>query len=389
MEKRSAKGGADVTKKKTVLFILMAILLCFVLSSCGRVTSVRQSIKKEASAHKSDKKTEEQAEQAGIAVNHGNELTIGFSQVGEESDWRLAANKSVTNAFSTKYGYNLIYDNAQQKQENQIKAVREFIDQNVDYIIIDPITEYGWDNTLEEAQEAGIPVIIVDRNVSVSDRSLYTAWIGSDFRMEGDRACAWLKTFLDEKNIKGRVNIAHIQGTYDSSAQLGRTAALEEACRKNSNWKIISSKSGEFTQAKGKEVMEQMLRTYGDSINVVYCENDNEAFGAIEAIEAAGKTAGKNIRGGEIMVISFDATRSGLLKTLDGKIALNVECNPDYGPKLTQIVMDLNNGKVVPHDQYIEETMFSAHKSITEVRIESLTQSVTLLTEELIDGRMY
>lgn len=138
----------------------------------------------------------ESLDEAGIYVNTGDTITVGFSQIGAESDWRLACTNSVVSAFTAENGYNLIYDDAQQKQENQFKAIREFIDQDVDYIILDPIVETGWEGALLEAKEAGIPVIIVDRRVSVEDDSLYTAWVGADFYLEGARACAWLDAFL-------------------------------------------------------------------------------------------------------------------------------------------------------------------------------------------------
>ena len=320
----------------------------------------------------------------------GKELiTVGFSQVGAESDWRLAASESIQRSFTAENGFNLIFDNAQQKQENQIKAVREFIDQNVDYILIDPITEIGWDTTLEEARDAAIPVIIVDRRVDVKDPFLYTAWIGSDFRLEGDKVCAWLKAFLDRKGIKGRINIVDIQGTLDSSAQIGRTRALEAAVKRNYNWKIIDSDTGDFTKAKGREVMEKMLKSYGDAINVVYCENDNEAFGAIEAIENTGRHVGEDIEAGEILLISFDATRAGLTLTLNGNISVNAECNPDYGPRLVEMINTLENGGTLPHDQYIEEEIFSAVPGIKTIETGNERIDVTFLTQQLIDERIY
>ena len=316
-------------------------------------------------------------------------ITIGFSQVGAESDWRIAASESIQRSFTPENGFNLIFDNAQQKQENQIKAVREFIDQNVDYIMIDPITEIGWDTTLEEARDAAIPVIIVDRRVDVKDDTLYKAWIGSDFELEGEKACAWLKAFLDARGIRGRVNIVDIQGTIDSSAQIGRTKALETAAKRYSNWHIIGRDTGEFTKAKGREVMEKMLKTYGDSINVVYCENDNEAFGAIEAIENTGRHVGEDIENGEILLISFDATRAGLTLTINGNIAVNVECNPDYGPRLADMVNTLEKGGTLPKDQFIDEEIFSAVTQIKSIDLGGTRSGVTMLTQQLIDARTY
>ena len=322
--------------------------------------------------------------------NIPNELiTVGFSQVGAESDWRLAASDSVQNALTPENGFNLIFDNAQQKQENQIKAVREFIDQNVDYILIDPIMETGWDTALEEARDAAIPVIIVDRRVDVKDASLYTAWIGSDFELEGEKACAWLKAFLDAKGIKRRINIVDIQGTLDSSAQLGRSKALDAAARRYYNWNIIGRDTGDFTKAKGKEVMEDMLKLYGDSINVVYCENDNETFGAIEAIENTGRHVGEDINNGEILLISFDSTRAGLTLTLNGNISVNVECNPDYGSKLADMINTMEEGGELKHDQFIDEEIFSAEPSVKKIKVRNIDTPVTMLTQQIIDDRNY
>lgn len=186
--------------------------------------------------------------------------------------------------FSKDNGYELIFDDAQQKQENQITAIRNFIQQEVDYIVLAPVTETGWDTVLQEAKDAAIPVIIVDRMVDVSDDSLYTAWVGSNFELEGKKASAWLKAYADAKGMK-EINIVDIQGTIGASAQIGRTKGLADAVEAN-GWNLLAAQTGEFTQAKGQEVMESMLKQY-DNINVVYCENDNEAFGAIDAIEAA------------------------------------------------------------------------------------------------------
>lgn len=262
-------------------------------------------------------------------------ITVGFSQVGAESDWRTANSESMKSTFSEANGYELIFDDAQQKQENQITAIRNFIQQEVDYIVLAPVTESGWDAVLQEAKDAKIPVIIVDRMVKVSDDSLYTAWVGSNFELEGQKACAWLKAYQDAKGLK-EINVVDIQGTIGASAQIGRTKGLEDAVKAN-GWNLLASQTGEFTQAKGQEVMESLLKRY-DNINVVYCENDNEAFGAIDAIEAAGKKVGPD---GDILVMSFDSTKAGLTDTLSGKIICNTECNPLHGPRVEQIIKKL------------------------------------------------
>ena len=294
------------------------------------------------------------------------EIVVGFSQVGAESDWRTANTNSMKDTFSTENGYKLIFDDAQQKQENQIKAIRNFIQQEVDYIVLAPTTETGWDTVLQEAKDAGIPVIVVDRMVEVSDDSLFTAWVGSDFRSEGEKAVQWMEAKFGTEDP---LNIVHIQGSIGSSAQIGRTKALDEAAAKNSNWNIVAQQTGEFTQAKGQEVMESVLKNNSD-IDVVYCENDNEAFGAIDAIKAAGKTYGKD---GEITIISFDATKPALTMALAGEINYDVECNPLHGPRVEAIIQQLEKGEVPEKLAYVEESAFDA----------------TELTQEIVDARAY
>lgn len=318
-------------------------------------------------------------------------ITVGFSQVGAESDWRTANTESMKSTFSEDNGYELIFDDAQQKQENQITAIRNFIQQDVDYIVLAPVTETGWDTVLKEAKDADIPVIIVDRMIDVSDDSLYTAWVGSNFKMEGQKACEWLNAYAEAKGMK-EVNIAHIQGTIGASAQIGRTEGLEEAA-KEYGWNIVAQQTGEFTQAKGQEVMESMLKQY-DNINVVYCENDNEAFGAIDAIEAAGKTVGSDIANGEIMVMSFDTTNAGLTDTLAGKIACDVECNPLHGPRAEELIKALEAGEEVEKLNYVDEEIFATDDTVDKVKaVNSLDEEgeydVTPITQEIIDGRAY
>ena len=320
-----------------------------------------------------------------------DEITIGFSQVGAESDWRTANSESMKSTFSEKNGYKLIFDDAQQKQENQITAIRNFIQQDVDYIVLAPVTETGWDTVLKEAKDADIPVIIVDRMIDVSDDSLYTAWVGSNFKMEGQKACEWLNAYAEAKGMK-EVNIAHIQGTIGASAQIGRTEGLEEAA-KEYGWNIVAQQTGEFTQAKGQEVMESMLKQH-DNINVVYCENDNEAFGAIDAIEAAGKTVGSDIANGEIMVISFDTTHAGLQDVLDGKIECDVECNPLHGPRAEELIKKLEAGEDVDKQNYVDEEIFAHDDTVKSVKAtnsldEEKDFDVTPLTQDILDKRAY
>ena len=320
-------------------------------------------------------------------------ITVGFSQVGAESDWRTANTESTKSTFSEENGYELIFDDAQQKQENQLTAIRNFIQQEVDYILLAPVTETGWDTVLQEAKDADIPVIIVDRMVDVSDDSLYTTWIGTDSLLEGRKAAEWLNAYTTAKGIDAKdVNIVDIQGTIGSTAQIGRSKGLEEGVD-NYGWNLLAQQSGEFTQAKGQEVMESMLKQY-DNINVVYCENDNEAFGAIDAIEAAGKTVGSDIANGEIMVMSFDTTNAGLTDTLAGKIACDVECNPLHGPRAEELIKALEAGEEVEKLNYVDEEIFATDDTVDKVKaVNSLDEEgeydVTPITQEIIDGRAY
>lgn len=322
-------------------------------------------------------------ETAGSEMAEQNLITVGFSQVGAESDWRTANSISIKQTFSLNKGYNLIFEDAKQVQTNQIRAIRSFIQQDVDYIIFSPVVEDGWDTVLEEAKLAEIPVLIIDRQVSVKNEDLYTAWVGSDFYLQGQKACEVLAQYAKESGME-EVNIVDIQGTIGSTAQIGRSEALEKAA-KTYGWNLLAQKSGEYTEARAYEVMAEMLRKF-DSINVVYCENDNEAFGAIEAIEDAGKTVGAD---GDILVISFDATRGGLENTLAGKIFLDVECNPLQGPEAENIIRQLMSGQQVEKKHYVEEQLFTSADGIAPVEIDGVAYPVEKITEELLRERDY
>lgn len=371
--------------KKKLVSVLLCAALAATMFGCGG----SKDNSAEANASGGDATEAASGEEAGTEAEEagdGDMVTIGFSQVGAESDWRTANSESMKSTFSKDNGYELIFDDAQQKQENQITAIRNFIQQEVDYIVLAPVTETGWDTVLQEAQDADIPVIIVDRMVDVSDDSLFTAWVGSDFRSEGDKAVAWLDAYL---KAKGRdtedINIVDIQGTIGASAQIGRTEGLEAGIEAHSNWKMAAQQTGEFTQAKGQEVMESVLKQ-NDDIDVVYCENDNEAFGAIDAIEAAGKTVGPD---GDIIVISFDSTNAGLTDILNGKITLDVECNPLHGPRVKEIIDKLEAGETPEKLTYVDEEMFAADDTVKSVKTDAGEFDVTVVTQEVIDGRAY
>ena len=229
-------------------------------------------------------------------------LVIGFSQVGAESEWRTANTVSIKDA-AKKEGVTLKFADAQQKQENQVKAIRSFIAQRVDVIAFSPVVESGWDTVLREAKRANIPVILTDRAVNVSDPSLYVSFLGSDFVEEGRRAASWLVE-RQKKTPDAVLNIVELQGTVGSAPALDRKKGFEEVIAGNAKLKVLRSQTGDFTRAKGKEVMEAFLKAEGKKINVLYAHNDDMAIGAIQAIEEAGLKPGK-----DIIVISIDGVK--------------------------------------------------------------------------------
>lgn len=289
-----------------------------------------------------------------------NLIVVGFSQVGAESDWRNANTLSMQEALSVENGYRLILDDAQQKQERQITAIRNFINQGVDYIVLAPTTETGWDTVLSEAKSAGIPVIIVDRMIETSNTSLFTCWVGSDFLKEGKTAVSWMeKSFPDTP-----LQIVHLQGNIGSSAQLGRTEGLEEGIAAHENWTLAFQGSGDFTQAKGQELIEAVLEE-GIEFNVIYSENDNMTYGAIDALTEAGIRPGK-----DVVIISFDANSKALEMLKDGTINYDVECNPLHGPRVQTLIEQLESNEPFSKYTYVEESAFDA-SGLTEEMIRS------------------
>ncbi len=288
-----------------------------------------------------------------------SDLTIvGFSQLGSESDWRTANTKSIQNAFTRKNGFSLIFSNGRQSQENQIKDIRSFIFQEVDYIVIAPVTETGWDTVLTEAKQANIPVIIVDRMIETKDENLYVACVGTDKYAEGVKAGQWLEKHLEKQN-KSDINIVVLEGTLNSTAQLGRSKGFEAIAKNHKNWHILAHENGDFTKAKGKEVMKTFLQKF-NSIDVLVSQNDDMTFGAIEAIHEAGLTCGVN---GAITVISFDAVLEAFDKMEEGLINADIECNPLQGPMIAQIIERLKKGEKVDKLLYVNGKVFEAENA--------------------------
>ena len=278
-----------------------------------------------------------------------SKLVVGFSQIGAESGWRTAETESIQSE-AKKRGIDLRFSDAQQKQENQIKALRTFLAQRVNAIILAPVVETGWEPILREIKRARIPVILVDRGVKVSDPSLYTTLIASDFVQEGRMAGEWLAKKLD-----GKGNIVEIQGTAGAAPANDRRTGFAEIIQKHPEMKIIKSQSGDFTRAKGKEVMEAFLKAEGNKINAVYAHNDDMALGAIQSIQEAGLKPGK-----DIIVVSIDGIKPAFEAMVDGSLNCTVECNPLLGPAAFDAVEAAVAGKpvqkkVIVHDQVYDQ----------------------------------
>ncbi len=264
------------------------------------------------------------------------DLVVGYSQIGAESEWRTGNTVSIKKA-AESLDVELIFSDAQQKQENQIKAIRTFIAQQVDVIGVSPLVETGWESVFEEAKAAGIPIILVDRRADVSE-DLYTTYIGSDFVEEGRNAARIMVELLD-----GKGNIVELVGTVGSAPANDRYIGFREIIIDYPEIKIIASKSGDFTRAKGEEIMEEFLLEYGDQIDALYAHNDDMAIGAIRVIEAHGFKPGQDIK-----IVSIDAIRDAFQAMIDGKINATVECNPLLGPTFFTTALKVVNGEYVP-----------------------------------------
>lgn len=283
-------------------------------------------------------------------------LTLGFAQVGAESEWRTANTQSIKDAAKAA-GITLKFSDAQQKQENQIKAIRSFIAQKVDVIAFAPVVTTGWDTVLKEAKSAKIPVILTDRSIETKDDTLYVTMIGSDFTEEGRKAGKWL---LENYKGQGDVNIVELQGTVGSAPAIERKKGFEEVIKADPRFKITRSQTGDFTRSKGKEVMEAFLKT-DKKVNVLFAHNDDMAIGAIQAIEAAGMKPGS-----DITIVSIDAVKGAFEAMMAGKLNVSVECNPLLGPQLMEIVKAVKAGTPQPKRINTKEGVFPMETAAKE-----------------------
>lgn len=285
-------------------------------------------------------------------------FVLGFAQVGAESEWRTANTESIKSA-AKDAGIELKFSDAQQKQENQIKAIRSYIAQKVDVIAFSPVVESGWETVLREAKAAQIPVVLTDRAVDTKDDTLYVTFMGSDFVEEGRKAGRWLVDKM--KDQKGDVNIVELQGTVGSAPAIDRKKGFEEIIKADPKFKIVRSQTGDFTRAKGKEVMEAFLKAEGKKINVLFAHNDDMAIGAIQAIEEAGLKPAK-----DITIISIDGVKGAFEAMMAGKLNVTVECSPLLGPQLMSAVKDIKANKPMPKRIVTEESIFPMEVAAAE-----------------------
>ncbi len=306
-----------------ILFFLVIFASVFVSPGCAQQpTSLSISQLGSNSETKSEKKYED--------------LIVGYAQLGAESEWRAANTISIKEAAEQR-GVELRFLDAQQKQDNQIEAVRKLIIQKVDIIGISPIVETGWDEVFQEAKDAGIPIILVDRRADVPE-DFYVSYLGSDFLEEGRKAARVMVELVD-----GNANIVELVGTVGSAPANDRYTGFREVLKDYPQMKIIDSQSGDFTRARGKEVMAAFLQKHGGKITAVYAHNDDMALGAIEAIEDYGLKPGVDIK-----IVSVDAARGAFEAMIAGKLNATVECNPLLGPQFFDLALKVVNGQPIP-----------------------------------------
>lgn len=312
----------------------------------------------------------------------GDVITVGFAQVGHESDWRTASTESAKKVFSPENGYELLFSDADNDSAVQLEAIRGFIQQGVDYIIVDPIVSTGWDSILTECEDAGIPVIVIDRTIDDSDK--YVSWVGSDFKTEGLACGEWLKAYAAAKGIS-EINALVIEGSTGASATIGRTEGFKEVADRE-GWTILDSQNGDFTEAGGQEVMESYCQSYAGQFNVVICQNDNEAYGAMTAMDAAGVSYGVD---GDVIIVSFDSNKPAVEDVLNGDLNATFECNPMAAPTVDEVIKQLEAGETPEKEIYMEESWFAAEDLVTEITVNGETMPITQVTQEVLDARPY
>jgi len=287
-------------------------------------------------------------------------ITLGFAQVGAESGWRIANTQSYQDFFVAANGYKLVFISADNDADKQKQDVRDLINQQVEVIDLAPVTDSGWEPILQEAKDAGIPLIVSDRQLMVDD-GLYLTYFGGNMLAEGQRVCDWLKQYIADNNMTD-ISIVHLQGTIGSTAQVGRSQALTDALAANPTWNVVYEQTGNFTQADGQTAMEAFLNQ-NKSFTILYSENDDMTYGAIAAMQAHGLDP-KNY-----VVISFDGNKSAVQMVIDGVINVIGQCNPLLGPQVGQLIQDSMAGKAIPKISYSEEGLITPDNAADQLKV--------------------
>ena len=336
-------------KTSKVLFFVTVLVVFSMLAGCAPAATPAPAAPAATTA------PAKPAAAAGTAACAPNctykDMVLCFPQLGAESDWRTADTASFKDV-ATKLGFKqLVFSDAQQKQENQISAVRACIQQKVNVIALPPVVEDGFEPVLTEAKNAGIPVIIVDRSVS-ADKSLYASHIGSDMVLEGERSAAEFNKLLPNGGA-----VLELSGTTGSGAAVGRAKGFRN--KLNSNIKILDSQTGNFTRAEAKPVMEAFLKKYkaGTDFQGIFIHNDDMGIGAIESLKAAG------VKPGDLKIVSVDGTRGGFQAMVDGWFQADVECNPLLGPQVAEMALKLMNGQTIDREVLTNETVYYPDKA--------------------------
>ncbi len=382
-------------KKKIIGVVLSGAMAATFLAGCGQQQQAQQAAEQQVQQAVEDAVAEAVVDQAvedavdeavaeevvdavvDEAASSDGLIHVGFAQVGHESDWRTASTKSCQDVFSEANGYNLDFVDCDNDSAAQLEAVRTFIQNDVDYIIIDPIVSTGWDTVLTECDEAGIPVIVIDRTIDDSDK--YVSWVGSDFLTEGKAAGEWLKAYAEANGIN-EINALVISGSTGSSAQIGRSDGFREVADRE-GWTILDEQTGDFTEDGGQAVMESYCKSYAGKFNVVVCQNDNEAFGAMTAMDNAGVKYGP---GNDVILISYDACTAGLEDVKAGKITADFECNPLAAPTVEGVIKTLEAGKTPENQILVPDNWYALKDQIVDFSVDGNAQTMVEVTDDVI-----
>ncbi len=389
-------------KKKVVASLLAATMAAALLAGCGGGgdsgdsgdaaadagdTATDAGDSGDAAADTGDTASDagdsgDAAADTGDAGASGDLINVGFAQVGHESDWRTASTQSAQDVFSEENGYKLSFVDCDNDSAAQLEAVRNFIQQGMDYIIIDPIVSTGWDSVLTECEDAGIPVVVIDRTIDDSDK--YVSWVGSDFKTEGLACGEWLAAYAEAKGIS-EINALVIEGSTGASATIGRTEGFKEIADRE-GWTILDSQDGDFTEAGGQEVMESYCQSYAGKFNVVICQNDNEAYGAMTAMDNAGVTYGVD---GDVIIVSFDSNKPAVEMTKNGKLNATFECNPLAAPAVDAVIKLIDEGQTPEKEIYMEEAWLAAEDIVSSITVNGEEQPIVYVTDEVLANRAY